>query len=286
MKFKEKKTFGVIRLMSIEPYRLRLTVLRPNTQGCDLCWALLHSAQSYRADRHCGECINMDGGCMKTVFVRLDPIYSIIPSLIIDWTFFRYVAIWVLFSAMTMGCATTPPILTLVDHGSGMDPNISPAPDFRIELFEDGKLHYHGIKSVNVIGDRYGQITPDQVQKMVDLYKRLYKKKQKRLDDFYHRYEKRFTIDPMKRIELEEYKRRYLDWREWEEYMLYHDNNETSRLGPIGSNSSELLGILNQMINLESWVCYSNPDPRHKAYPVLKASLNYQDYLKSLENMK
>jgi hypothetical protein len=45
MKFKEKKTFGVIRLMSIELDRLRLTVLRPNTQGCDLCWALLHSAQ-------------------------------------------------------------------------------------------------------------------------------------------------------------------------------------------------------------------------------------------------
>ena len=192
----------------------------------------------------------------------------------------------VLLSSIMTGCAVTPPILTLVDHGSGMDPDISPAPDFRIELFEDGKVHYHGIKSVNVIGDRYGQVTPEQVQKMVDLYKRLYERKQKRLDDFYHRYEKRFTIDPMKRLELEEYKRRYLDWREWEDYMLYNYNNESSRFGPLGSLSIEILSILNQMINLEPWVCYPKPDKRHYACPVLKASTNYQEFLNYLENMK
>ncbi|MEQ1485412.1 MAG: DUF6438 domain-containing protein [Methyloglobulus sp.] len=76
-------------------------------------------------------------------------------------------------SALITGCAAGPPILTLIDHGSGMDPDISPSPDFRIELFEDGKVHYHGIKSVNVIGDRYGQIRHEQVQTMVGLYKKL-----------------------------------------------------------------------------------------------------------------
>jgi hypothetical protein len=179
----------------------------------------------------------------------------------------------VLLSSMMTGCAVTTPILTLVDHGSGMNPDISPGPDFRIELFKDGRVHYHGIKSVNVIGDRYGQITLEQVQMMVGLYKKLYERKQKRLDDFYHRYEKRFTIDPMKRLELEEYKRRYLDWREWEAYMLYNYNDE-------------LLGVLNEMISLESWVCYPKPDQRHKACPVLKASLNYQELLNYLEDMK
>ena len=193
----------------------------------------------------------------------------------------------VLLSAMTAGCAASPSILTLVDHGSGMDPDISPAPDFRIELFKDGRVHYHGIKSVNVIGDRYGQITLEQVQMMVGLYKKLYVKKQKMLTKyFYPKYNNRFSIDPIERSRLEEYKRRYLDWREWEEYMLYINDGESSRYGRLGSNSSELLGILNKMINLEPWVCYPKPDKRHHACPVLKASLNYQEYLKSLESEK
>lgn len=195
--------------------------------------------------------------------------------------------ILVLLSALMIGCAAEPPILTLIDHGSGMDPDISPAPDFRIELFEDGKVHYHGIKSVNVIGDRYGQITPEQVQKMVDLYKRLYQNNQQMLAKyFYPEYNNRFSIDPMKRIELEEYKRRYLDWREWEDYMLYNGNDTSSRYGPLGSLSIEILSILNQMINLGPWVCYPKPDKRHYACPVLKASTNYQEFLNYLENMK
>lgn len=71
--------------------------------------------------------------------------------LTVSYSFLANKLIVFLLSALMTGCAAELPILTLIDHGSGMDPDISPAPDFRIELFEDGKVHYHGLKSVNVI---------------------------------------------------------------------------------------------------------------------------------------
>lgn len=70
---------------------------------------------------------------------------------------------------------------------------------------------------------------------MVDLYKRLYQNNQQMLAKyFYPKYNNRFSIDPMERFRLEEYKRQYLDWREWDAYILYNVNDESSRYGPLG----------------------------------------------------
>ena len=205
-----------------------------------------------------------------------------------SWEFFSYAAIFVLFSAMVTDCAATPPILTIVHHGSAFDydPDFEHGPDFKIMLFEDGKVHYHGIEDVNLIGDGDGRITPEQVQKMVVLYKKIYENQQRFFNIFYTKYNKRFSVDPIERSRLEEFKRQYIDWREWNSYMLFNSRIDSSRSGPLGSRSSSILGILNQMINLEPWVCYPKPDPRHKACPVLKASPNYQEYLKYLESEK
>jgi hypothetical protein len=48
--------------------------------------------------------------------------------------------------------------------------------------FIKANTQYHGKDDVNVIGDRYGKIRPEQVQKMVSLSKKFYERKQRELE--------------------------------------------------------------------------------------------------------
>ena len=90
---------------------------------------------------------------------------------------------------------------------------------YQLELYADGNVHYHGERDVNVIGDRYGKITPKQVQKILELYKKVYEKKQKSIAEFMARYEKRQELSQDERSRLEWDKK----WRN------RHGKNFTSR---------------------------------------------------------
>ena len=52
---------------------------------------------------------------------------------------------------------------------------------------------------------------------------------------FYPKYNNRFSIDPIERSRLEEYKRQYLDWREWNAYMPYNDQRQ-AQVPPDGAD--------------------------------------------------
>ncbi|MCQ8116276.1 DUF6438 domain-containing protein [Methylomonas rosea] len=189
----------------------------------------------------------------------------------------RLTVIWML--SIGSCPAKSPPRLIFDKHGVQSAAWLN----YQIELYADGTLHYHGIDDVNVIGDRYGKIKPKKVQYLVDLYQKLYQKRQQALSEFMARYDNRHNLSQDEQYHLERYKRDYIDDRDWATSIIYNNGNETSKIAPVAVHLDEFLGILNDMINLERWICFPKSHPRRKYCPVLNHSSNYQllmDYIK------
>ncbi|WNB74015.1 DUF6438 domain-containing protein [Methylomonas koyamae] len=190
---------------------------------------------------------------------------------------FRLMILWIL--SIGSCPAKSPPVLIFDEHSEQSLAWLK----YKIELYADGTLHYHGVDDVNVIGDRYGKIKPKQVQYLVDLYQKLYQKRQQELSEFMTRYENRHNLSPDKQYHLERYKREYIDDRDWATSIIYNNGNEISKIAPVAVHLDEFLGILNDMINLESWLCFPKSHPRRKYCPILNHSPNYKllmDYIK------
>lgn len=168
--------------------------------------------------------------------------------------------------------AKSPPVLIFDKHGEQSLAWLK----YKIELYADGAVHYHGVDDVNVIGDRYGKIKPKQVQYLVDLYQKLYQKRQQELAEFMARYENRHNLSKNEKYHLERYKREYIDDKDWDTSITYNNGSETNKFAPVGSYLDEFLGILNDMINLECWLCFPKSNPRREYCPVLNHSPNYQ----------
>jgi|GEM_PF-4970476 len=195
-----------------------------------------------------------------------------------SWHSFR-LSLGITLLSMIIGCAAGPPVLVFDEHGV-FDLAWQ---DYQIELYADGTVHYHGKADVNVIGDRYGKITPEQVQKMVGLYERLYENKQKMLAKyFYPKYEKRYSLDPHQRDELERYKKNYIDRKNWDTSITFNKEDEVSQYAPVGAFLPDFLGILNEMIDMDAWLCYPKNHPRRYYCPILNHSPNYRNLMESI----
>jgi hypothetical protein len=179
--------------------------------------------------------------------------------------------------SIMISCAEESPMLIFDIHGTYSTPE-----SFQIELYADGTVYFHGKEGVNVIGNRYGKITPDQVQKIVDLYKKLYQKKEQRVADFLKSYEKRWSLDVFGRAELERHKKDFIDRKEWSTSITFIFKGETSQYAPVGANFNEFLGILNEMINMESWLCFPKSHPMREHCPIFDHSPNYKLLMDSI----
>lgn len=168
--------------------------------------------------------------------------------------------------------AKSPPVLIFDEHSVQSAAWLN----YKIELYANGAVHYHGVDDVNVIGDRYGKIKPKQVQYLVDLYQKLNRKHQQARSEFMARYENRYHLSPDKQGRLDLYKERYIDDRDWDTSITYNNGNETTKIAPVGAHMNEFISILNDMINLEPWLCFPKTHPRRKYCPVLNHSPNYQ----------
>ncbi|OAI06058.1 hypothetical protein A1353_10255 [Methylomonas methanica] len=182
-------------------------------------------------------------------------------------------SLMVLWISSTGSClAKSPPVLIFDEHGVKSAAWLN----YQIELYSDGSVHYHGVDDVNVIGDHYGKIKPKQVQYLVDLYQKLYQKHQQARSEFMVRYENRHNLGQDEKHHLERYKREYIDDRDWDTAITYNNGSEISKIAPVGAHMNEFISILNDMINLEPWLCFPKHNPRRKYCPVLNHSPNYQ----------
>lgn len=154
---------------------------------------------------------------------------------------------------------------------------------YQLELYADGKVHYHGERDVNVIGDRYGKITPKQVQKILVLYKKFYEKRQKRIAEFMTRYEKRQELSRDEQSRIESEKRIYIDRAVWMNYITWHDHGQAKTYGSNNLIMDDFLGILNQMINIEKWFCYPKFNPGREYCPVLTHSPDFKILMESIK---
>lgn len=165
---------------------------------------------------------------------------------------------WLTVVSGFAGCASEPPILTFFDVGNQRNYR-----SYYIEIYKDGTVHYHGNRDVNAIGDRYGTISPEQVNEMVSLYKGLYRSHEKMLNEFFWpKYRNRYELSPEKRAELERYKESYADNIFGPQSIVFHDGGHVSQYAPAGGYYVDLIGILNGFIDLERWICLhdNNPD--------------------------
>ncbi|WP_427501727.1 DUF6438 domain-containing protein (plasmid) [Methylomonas sp. MED-D] len=189
----------------------------------------------------------------------------------------RLMILWIL--SIGSCPAKPPPVLIFDKHGVQSAAWLN----YQIELYADGTVHYHGVDDVNVIGDRYGKIKPKQVQYLVDLYQKLYQKRQQELSEFMVRYDNRHNLSQDEQYNLERYKIEYIDDRDWSTSIIYNNGNETSKIAPVAVLLKEFVSILNNMINLEPWLCFPMPNPRREYCPILNHSPNYKllmDYIK------
>jgi hypothetical protein len=147
---------------------------------------------------------------------------------------------------------------------------------YQLELYANGKVHYHGERGVNVIGHRYGKITPKQVQEILELYKKVYEKKQKSIAEFMTRYEKRYELSKDERSRLEWDKKFDIDRTVWRRYIIWNDHGQAKTYASNSVLIHDFLSILNQMINIEKWFCYPKSNPGREYCPVLTHSPDFQ----------
>lgn len=147
---------------------------------------------------------------------------------------------------------------------------------YQLELYASGKVHYHGERDVNVIGDRYGKITPKQVQEILALYKKVYEKKQKSIAEFMARYEKRQELSQDERSRMEWDKKFDIDRTVWMNYITWNDHGQAKTYASNSVLIHDFLSILNSMINIEKWFCYPKSNPRREYCPVLTHSPDFQ----------
>jgi len=149
-------------------------------------------------------------------------------------------SLWLVLLFPASSSAKVPPVLTIMGIGGTID---GPNPSYAIEIYEDGLVHYHGNSKVNVIGDREVKITPQQVQQLIAIYKKIDKifKKWEALD----KYGELHPHDSYLSVQLQ--------------YQ-----GEISVLHSLGLYIDNLTYPLNQMTPIKNWLCFPENDPANK----------------------
>ncbi|POZ51546.1 DUF6438 domain-containing protein [Methylovulum psychrotolerans] len=156
------------------------------------------------------------------------------------FTHLIYLSLWLIFGVPANSFAKVPPVLTILTGGITID---GPHTAYTIEIYEDGLVHYHGDVKVNVIGDREAKITPQQVQQLIAIYKKIDKifKKWEALD----KYGELYPHDSYVAVQLQ--------------YQ-----GEISVRHALGLYIDNLTYPLNQMTPIKNWLCFPENDPVNK----------------------
>jgi hypothetical protein len=149
-------------------------------------------------------------------------------------------SLWLVLLFPASSSAKVPPVLTIMGIGGTID---GPNSRYVIEIYEDGLVHYHGNSKVNVIGDREVKITPQQVQQLIAIYKKI--------DKIFKKWEAR--LGKSKLLAHDSYLSVHLQYQ-----------GEISVFYSLGIYIDNLIVPLNKMVPIKDWICFPENDPVNK----------------------